>query len=124
MTTLQGKTVPGPRSLNPFKSTLAFRHAPLQFLTETQKAYGNIVQFRLVVWPTVFISHPDSIKRVLQDNYRNYDKDVLMFRILRPLVGNGLITVVGGDDWLRQRRLVQPAFHRQRMSDATHVTLQ
>jgi cytochrome P450 len=131
MTTLQGETVPGPRSLNPFKSVLAFRRNPLQFLTELQKSYGNIVQFRLVIWTTLFMSHPDYIKHVLQDNHRNYDKDVLIFQIVRPLVGNGLITVVGGDDWLRKRRLVQPAFHRQRiaalgtlMTDAIQVTLQ
>jgi cytochrome P450 len=131
MTTLRRETVPGPRSLNPFKSVLAFRRDPLQFLTELQKNYGNIVQFRLVVWTTMFISHPDYIKHVLQDNHRNYDKDVLIFQIVRPLVGNGLITAVGGDDWLRKRRLVQPAFHRQRiaalgtlMIDAIQVMVQ
>jgi cytochrome P450 len=130
MTTLQHKIVPGPHSLNPLKDTLAFRHAPLQFLAELQKHYGYIAQFHLVIWPTVFISHPDYIKYVLQDNHRNYDKDVLMFRILRPVVGNGLVTVIGGDDWLRQRKLVQPAFHRQYiatlgtlMTDATSAML-
>ncbi len=131
MTTLRRKTIPGSRSLNPFKSTLAFRRAPLQFFAELQKHYGDIAQFRLFVWPTVFINHPDYIKHVLQDNHRNYDKDVLLFRLARLLAGNGLATVVGGNDWLRQRRLVQPAFHRQRiaalgtvMTDATNVMLQ
>jgi cytochrome P450 len=131
MTTLRGKTVPRPRSLNPLKSALAFRSNPLQFSSELQKHYGNIVQFRLVIWPVVFISHPDYIKHVLQDNHLNYDKDVLMFRITRPLGGNGLITAVGGNDWLRQRRLVQPAFHHRRiaalgtlMTDATNMMLQ
>ena len=131
MTTLQRKMMPGPRSLDPLKATLAFRHHPLQFLTELQKDYGDIAHFRLVIWPTVFINHPDSIKHVLQDNHRNYDKDVLIFQILRPLVGNGLATAVGGNDWLRQRRLVQPAFHHRRiaalgtlMTDTVNVMLQ
>jgi cytochrome P450 len=131
MTTLQRKKVLGPRSLNPLKSTLAFQSSPLQFVAELQKQYGDIAQFRFVVWLTVFISHPDYIKHVLQDNHRNYDKDVLVFQILRPLAGNGLVTVIGGDDWLYQRRLVQPAFHRQRiaalgtlMTNATNVMLQ
>src|ERR1700724_3597135 len=131
MTTLQRKTLPGPRSLNPLESTLAFRRSPLQFLTELQKQYGDIAQFRLAIWPTVFICHPDHIKHILQDNHRNYDKDVVMYRIARPLVGNGLITVVKENDWLRQRRLAQPAFHRQRiadlgtvMTDTTNVMLQ
>src|SRR2546430_2637850 len=105
MTTLPLKTVPGPHSLNPLKSTLAFQRRPLQFLAELQKQYGDIAQFRLAIWSMVFISHPDYIKHVLQDNHRNYDKDVLMFQLAKPLVGDGLATVVGGNDWLHQRRL-------------------
>ena len=116
MTALRRRTIPGPSSLNPLKTARAFQHRPLQFLAELQKQYGDIAQFRLIVWPMVFINHPDYIKHVLQDNHRNYDKDVLLFRILGPLVGNGLVTVVGGSEWLRQRRLVQPAFHRQRIN--------
>jgi cytochrome P450 len=121
----------GPRSLNPLESTLAFRRSPLQFLSELHRKYGDVVRFTLFIWPTVFINHPDHIKYVLQGNHRNYDKDVLMFRISRPLVGNGLVSAVGGNDWLRQRRLVQPAFHHRRiaalgtlMTDATNAMLQ
>lgn len=131
MATLRHKTIPGPRSLNPLKATLAFQHHPLQFLTELHEHYGDIAQFRLAIWPTVFITHPDHIKRVLQENHLNYDKDVLLFQIIRPLIGNGLVTVVEGNDWLRQRRLLQPAFHRQRiaalgtlMTDTTNAMLQ
>jgi cytochrome P450 len=131
MTTLRSKTIPGPRPLNPLKSTLAFRRDPLQFLAGLQKQYGDITQFRLAVWPTVFINHPDYIKRVLQDNYLNYDKDVLFFLIARPVVGNGVVSVIGRDDWLHQRKLLQPAFHRQRiaalgtlMTDTTNVMLE
>ena len=130
-TALQCKAIPGPHSLNPLESTLAFRHHPLQFLAELQKQYGDIAQFRLLIWPTVFINHPDYVKHVLQDNHRNYDKDVVMFRNLRPVAGNGLVSAVGGNDWLRQRRLVQPAFHHRRiaalgtlMTNATSMMLQ
>jgi cytochrome P450 len=131
MATLRHKRIPGPRSLNPLNATLAFRRDPLQFLGELQKQYGDIAQFRLAIWPTVFIIHPDYIKHVLQDNHRNYDKDVLLFQIGRPILGNGLASVVGANDWLRQRKLAQPAFHRQRiaalgtlMTSSTNVMLQ
>src|SRR5579864_1538599 len=116
MATLQRKTIPGPRSLNPLKATFAFRSNPLRFLIALQQQYGDIAQFLLAIWPTVFITHPDAIKHVLQDNHQNYNKDAYLFRIGRPLVGNGLASAVGGDDWLRQRRLVQPAFHHQRIA--------
>ena len=58
------------------------------------------------------VSDPAGIRHVLQDNYRNYHKSPLYER-LKDEVGNGLLT---SEDsfWLRQRRLAQPAFHRQR----------
>jgi cytochrome P450 len=131
MITVQCKRIPGPHSLNPLKTLLAFQRAPLQFLAELQEYYGDIVRFRLVTWPVVFISHPDYVRYVLQDNHRNYDKDVRLFHVVRLVLGNGLAAAVGGDDWLRQRRLVQPAFHRRRiaalgtlMTDTTNGMLQ
>src|SRR4030095_13937974 len=59
-------------------------------------------------------SDPADIKHVLQDNARNYHKSPLYDR-LREGLGNGLLT---SEDsfWLRQRRLAQPAFHRQRLT--------
>ena len=59
------------------------------------------------------LSDPADIKHVLQDNARNYHKSPLYDR-LRDGIGNGLLT---SEDsfWLRQRRLAQPAFHRQRL---------
>src|SRR5690349_15730044 len=59
------------------------------------------------------VSDPAGIRHVLQDNARNYHKSPLYDR-LREGLGNGLLT---SEDafWLRQRRLAQPAFHRQRL---------
>src|SRR4030095_10452533 len=59
-------------------------------------------------------SDPADIKHVLQDNARNYHKSPLYDR-LREGIGEGLLT---SEDsfWLRQRRLAQPAFHRQRLA--------
>jgi cytochrome P450 len=70
------------------------------------------------------LPHPDHVQRVLQARHTNYKKD-MMYERMRPLVGDGLLTS-DGDFWRRQRRLAQPAFHKQRltgfartMSDAT-----
>ncbi len=66
--------------------------------------------------PTLFqVSDPASIQHVLQDNHRNYSKQSDAFRTIRWIAGNGLFTS-DGDFWLRQRRLMQPAFHRQRIA--------
>jgi len=61
------------------------------------------------------INHPDDIKHVLQENARNYNKELSPYTILKPFLGKGLITN-NGDSWLQQRRLIQPAFHRHRLA--------
>lgn len=108
--------LPRLRTLNPLSSALAFGRDPLGFLTALTREYGDIVQFRLLHLPIVVLNHPDFIKRVLLDNHANYDKEVFVFRLLRPILGLGLVTNVGGEGWLRQRRLMQPAFHRGRIA--------
>ena len=50
-----------------------------------------------------------------QDNYRNYSKQTPGFKVLRTFLADGLLTNEG-DAWLRQRRIAQPAFHRDRIA--------
>jgi len=70
---------------------------------------------------TWVVHHPDDVKRVMVTNHRNYTKGVGMDRV-RLLLGNGLITSEG-EFWRRQRRMMQPAFHRkviERFADVIH----
>jgi cytochrome P450 len=57
------------------------------------------------------INHPDDIKRVMLSNHRNYTKGEGMDRV-KILLGNGIMTSEG-DFWRRQRRMMQPSFHRR-----------
>src|ERR1700678_3635146 len=57
------------------------------------------------------INHPDDIKQVLLSNHRNYTKGQGMDRV-KILLGNGIMTSEG-DFWRRQRRMMQPDFHRR-----------
>ncbi len=57
------------------------------------------------------INHPDDIKRVLLSNHRNYTKGEGIDRV-KILLGNGIMTSEG-DFWRRQRRMMQPSFHRR-----------
>src|ERR1700719_2211491 len=57
------------------------------------------------------INHPDDIKRVLLSNHRNYTKGEGMDRV-KILLGNGIMTSEGSF-WRRQRRMMQPSFHRR-----------
>jgi len=97
-----------------FGSARSFQRDTLRFIG-TLAALGDIVHYRFVVWPTLFLNHPDYIKHVLQENNRNYSKNVAGTRMLKAVLGNGLVTNDGAS-WLHQRRLIQPAFHRQRIA--------
>jgi enediyne biosynthesis protein E7 len=57
------------------------------------------------------INHPSDVKRVLLSNHRNYTKGEGMDRV-KILLGNGIMTSEG-DFWRRQRRMMQPSFHRR-----------
>jgi cytochrome P450 len=57
------------------------------------------------------INHPRDVKRVLLANHRNYTKGEGMDRV-KILLGNGIMTSEG-DFWRRQRRMMQPCFHRR-----------
>ncbi len=56
------------------------------------------------------INHPDDVKHVLLSNHRNYTKGAGMDRV-KILLGSGIMTSEG-ELWRRQRRMIQPAFHR------------
>jgi len=122
---------PGPSSLRAASGTLQFRRDPLRYLTALRQRYGDVARFRLACWPMVLISHPSDIKRVLRENHENYDRDGVIYRTVRTLFGEGLITAGAESDWRRQRRLVHPAFFPQRvaalgtlMTDATLAMLE
>ena len=118
----------GPRYWTPLGMTAAFRRDPLGLYREAFRTFGDVVGFRVGPFRSLLIAHPDHIKHVLQDNNHNYVKGIVIAK-LKVLIGEGLFTSEG-DFWRRQRRLAQPAFHRQRlagfvttMTDATRAML-
>ncbi len=113
------KVIPTIKSL---ESLQTFQRDQLQFLATLPQKHGDIVRIKLLFWPALIINHPDYIRHVLQENYTNYTKNVPIYNAFRPLLGNGLVTNYGGESWLYQRRLMQPAFHKQRIADVGKVT--
>ncbi len=87
------------------------RRDPLGLLTEARRLHGDFVRFRLGPYRICLLAHPDYIGHVLQKNPRNYLKDG--YEHIK-IVGNGLLSSEG-DFWRGQRRVVQPAFHRERL---------
>lgn len=105
---------PGPRPVPPLRNLLAFRNDPISFLSRMAREYGDVAGFKVGSQQTVLLNHPDYIRDVLVTRQRNFVKGRALERTKR-LLGEGLLTSEG-ELHRRQRRLVQPAFHRQRIA--------
>lgn len=86
-----------------------------RFLLSLAQRYGDVVRFRLGPLTPYLVTHPSDVQRVLQEHSAQYTKRAPSYLLVRRLAGNGLLTN-NGESWLRQRRLAQPAFHRQRIA--------
>ena len=90
-----------------------FSRDVLGTFSETWQKYGDISCFR-GLWTSYLFVHPRDVEYVLQTNSKNFRKG-RNFDVIRHSTGNGIFTSEG-DFWLRQRRLMQPVFHRQKIS--------
>src|SRR5215468_6789576 len=105
---------PGPRSLVPGSALISFRLDPIKFLTKLASDYGDIAYFGAGSQQYFFINNPDYIKAVLVTHQASFKKGRGLEQAKRML-GNGLLTSEG-EFHHRQRRLAQPAFHRDRIA--------
>ncbi len=110
-----GPHPPGPPWTTAAHNTFSFLRQALDFLLEMRERYGDVVSVPTLVGPFTLIFHPDGVRHVLQENHRNYNKDVPDYHVLSLVLGKGLLTNDGGS-WLKQRRLIQPALHRERVT--------
>ncbi len=82
-------------------------------LFQRMAEYGDVAQVRLGRQRLVLLNHPDDIQRMLTTEQRSFVKGRALERV-KILLGEGLLTSEGPHH-LRQRRLMQPAFHRERV---------
>lgn len=114
-------TAPGPSGGEMLRGFATIRHDPLQFLLESWRAYGDVVQFPIPTPPTYMVSSPAGVRRVLQQNHRGYGKATVQYRNLALVTGPGLLAA-DTEAWRVQRKAVQPAFHpRAVMSVVDHT---
>ena len=105
---------PGPRNRGIIGNFPLGSRDPLGLYTQWARQYGDIFYYRAFNRHIYFLNHPDLIQHVLVNDYRSFIKgEALQFN--RRIFGNGLLTNEG-DSWLRQRHLIQPAFHRDRIA--------
>jgi cytochrome P450 len=103
---------PGPKDA--LTSVFAMRRDPVEFFTRLAREHGDISHFHLGPQNAFLLNHPDMIKEVLVGKDRNFTKWFANARLVEVL-GQGLF-VSEGAYHARQRKLSQPAFHRQRIA--------
>lgn len=109
---------PGPKQKPLWGDLWDFRRDPIKFLTKL-RTYGEIVYFKLGTQDVYLLNEPDYVKEIFVTQAKNVHKGRGLQRS-KKLLGEGLLT---SEDEVhkRQRRLVQPAFHRQRIANYAKV---
>ncbi|HTQ56087.1 MAG TPA: cytochrome P450 [Bryobacteraceae bacterium] len=110
---LNRATPPGPRGLSFWWYLLRAPNGWLDLLPWLVRRYGDIVGFGFFGSPACVINSPAGIEYVLVTDYQNFTKS-MDYRALSRVLGQGLLTSEG-EFWKHQRRLVQPAFFRDRI---------
>ncbi len=105
---------PGPKG-RPLLGVLGeFRKNPPAFLERMGREYGDVVHLPVGRQQIFFVRHPDAVRDILVTNQTKFKKSRMLERA-RVLLGDGLLTSEG-EHHKRQRRLMQPAFHRDRLA--------
>ena len=112
-------SVPGPSNYIAFSK--AYRDDPLNAYGQAWQTYGDLIRFKAIPGADIyFVVHPDAVAHVLTSHGQSYQKAWSVHEPLSLLLGNGIL-ISEGESWLRQRRLMNPAFHRQSVMNLASV---
>jgi cytochrome P450 len=103
----------GPKGAPFVGSLFAMRKDPLGFFVRAAREYGDVVRCRILKGEVYFLVHPDHVREVLVARQHDFMKG-RGIQWAKTFLGEGLLTSEG-EFHTRQRRLSQPAFHRQRL---------
>ncbi|HEU4559218.1 MAG TPA: cytochrome P450 [Longimicrobium sp.] len=104
----------GPGRGLPLRAFAAFRRDPLAFLERVHREHGDVSRWRFGPRRVYMLAHPELVREVMVTHHKNFIKSKALQRA-RVILGEGLLTSEG-EHHLRQRRLAQPAFHRERIA--------
>lgn len=104
---------PGPHSILPNKLFRQFMRDPIKTLTDIPNTYGNICHFKFGRQHIYLLNNPEYIEGILIRDHKNFIKSRGL-QVSKRLLGEGLVTSEG-EYHDRQRRLIQPTFHPNRI---------
>ena len=105
---------PGPKANLLTGNARDFFTDRLGTLTRGREEFGDVVAYRIGPMRGVVVSRPELIEEVLVHKAKSFKKDV-MSHMLHPATGDGIF-LSEGEFWKRQRRMVTPTFHKQKIA--------
>jgi cytochrome P450 len=111
---MTGTSPQGPRGHFLVGSSPEFLKDSLGFVQQIAHEYGDVVKFNIGPFTTYLLNHPDYIHQVLVTDAKKFQKSFIFKLILSKYLGNSLVSS-DGDFWKKQRKLMQPAFHHNRI---------
>ncbi len=97
----------------------AFRKDPIRFILDARNEHGDIARMNLAGKPVYLLFNPELIQEVLVAQTKSFRKSRAL-QLARELLGDGLVTSEG-EFHLKQRRMMQPAFHRKKIMEYGEV---
>jgi cytochrome P450 len=96
---------------------------PIAFVEEARATHGDVYRVDLGVLEAILLNHPRHAQHVLRDHAANYTKGGPLWDSIRTLLGDSL-PVSEGEHWRRQRRMMQPQFHHERLAAMADLMVQ
>ncbi|WP_293872094.1 cytochrome P450 [Flavobacterium sp.] len=94
----------------------SIRKNPIPFHKKYFDQFGDTFSLQIGKTKHVILSRDNKVAEyILQKNQKNFQKSELQTKFISKYLGKGLLTA-NGDFWFKQRRLIQPAFHKQKMN--------
>ena len=103
---------PGPKKLPFLGNTLELRKDVIELLMDSQKTYGDFVEFKMGPIQLYTVFHPDDIRQVLKS--KDFDKDTRTSEMISLITGKCILTA-SGEDWSHRRRMMQNWFSKSHM---------
>ncbi|HEX3766978.1 MAG TPA: cytochrome P450 [Puia sp.] len=114
---------PGNNRWQSLFTSLTFLKNPIGVISRNMEKFSGTYSAHLWGRGKIIITEdPDFIQYVLKDNHINYQKSELSTKTAARLFGNGLL-FSNGQYWLKQRRLIQPGFHHNKIQDLFEIVI-
>jgi cytochrome P450 len=112
-------TAIGPQGAAMLRNIRKITTDPLTYLEATWSEFGDVVQFPIPKPATYLVSSPEGAKEVLVNQHNETSKQTLQYNNLSLVTGEGLLTA-DTQAWRPQRRMLQPAFHKEMVALSVH----